>query len=708
MNFIDIFLKRIITVLILFVLKLNAQQISLASPDNLIDIQINVSKELTFQVLLNKKEVIDKVIIGLETSDGRAFGTQAKLISKNKRFVKETMVVEIPNKEKEIESIFNELKMSFRGNYQLIFRAYNDGIAYRFVDNKNKPKNIIYEQMDLNFPEGSNTFFPWEESTYSHNERLYNRTAISNLNDNDFCSLPVLFTTKNGKVLFSEASLYNYPGMFLEKKSDNSLSSKFPNYVLKAIPAGLQISSDETLHFEEEGSDRTQEIVEEANYIAKTKGSRAFPWRVFIISNDDRTFVESSLITQLSGKSKITDTSWIKPGKVAWDWWNANNVYGMDFRAGINQETYKYYIDFASENDIEFILLDEGWTKSTTEIYQANTEIDIVELIQYAKSKNVGVILWVLWKPLSEDTDGLLKLYSSWGATGIKVDFMQRNDQYMVHSYEKIAEIASSYKMTVNYHGAFKPSGIERKWPNILSYEGVMGNEQNKWRVDHFPYSDEPYPVSPEHNLTLPFIRMVAGAMDFTPGAMTNVNRYDYKWSPNDNSPDGFDSQGNPLKTEDNMHAFNTRPMALGTRAHQVAMYTVFESPLQMLCDSPTIYKKEQETVDFITQIPTTWDETVVIEASVSDYIIIARRKGNNWYLAGMTDWTPRKFEIDLYFLEKGIDYKAQIYKDGINADRNAMDYKIQKKVFNKNTKLNVSMSDGGGFSIIFEFPKNG
>ena len=708
MNYIDIFFKKIIAVLILFVFKLNAQQISLASPDNLIDIQINVSKELTFQVFLNKKEVIDKVIIGLETSDGRTFGTQAKLISKSKRFLKETMIVEIPNKDKKIESVFNELKMSFRGSYQLIFRAYNDGIAYRFVDNKKKPKNIIYERMDLNFPESSNTFFPWEESTYSHNERLYNRTAISNLNDNDFCSLPVLFSTKNGKVLFSEASLYDYPGMFLEKKSDNSLTSKFPNYVLKAIPAGSQNSSDETLHFGEEGSDRTQDIVEEANYIAQTKGSRAFPWRVFIISHDDRTFVESNLITQLSGKSKITDTSWIKPGKVAWDWWNANNVYGVDFRSGINQETYKYYIDFASENNIEFILLDEGWTKSTTEVYQANPKIDIVELIQYAKSKNVGVILWVLWKPLNEDTDGLLKLYSSWGATGIKVDFMQRNDQYMVQSYEKIAEIASNYKMTVDYHGAFKPSGIERKWPNILSYEGVMGNEQNKWRVDHFPYSDEPYPVSPEHNLTLPFIRMVAGAMDFTPGAMTNINRYDYKWSPNDISPAGFDSQGNPLETKDNMHAFNTRPMALGTRAHQVAMYTVFESPLQMLCDSPTIYKKEQETVDFITQIPTTWDETVVLEASVSDYIIIARKKGNNWYLAGMTDWTPRKFEIDLHFLEQGIDYKAQIYEDGINADRNAMDYKLQKKVINKNTKLNVSMSDGGGFSIILEFPKNG
>ena len=267
-----------------------------------------------------------------------------------------------------------------------------------------------------------------------------------------------MFETQNAKVLYTEASLYNYPGMFLEKGENNILSSKFPNFVLKAIPA-------------EYGSDRTQEVVEEANYIANIDGQKSLPWRVFIISDDDRTFVESNLVTLLSEKSKIKDPSWIKPGKVAWDWWNANNVYGVDFKAGINQKTYMYYIDFASENNIEYILLDEGWTKSTTEIYEANPNIDIVALIKYAKSKNVGVLLWVLWKPLNEDTEGLINLYSSWGASGVKVDFMQRNDQYMVNSYEIIAEIAAKYKFLVDYHGAFKPAGIEKIWPNLLTYE---------------------------------------------------------------------------------------------------------------------------------------------------------------------------------------------------------------------------------------------
>jgi len=284
---------------------------------------------------------------------------------------------------------------------------------------------------------------------------------------------------------------------------------------------------------------------------------------------------------------------------------------------------------------------------------------------------------------------------------------MQRNDQYMVSSYEKIAEIAAKYKFLVDYHGAFKPAGIERVWPNLLTYEGVMGNEQSKWKVDHFPYSNDLYPINPEHHLTIPFIRMAAGPMDFTPGGMTNVNRYDYKWSPADTSPPGFDYAGNPLKTEDNMHSINTRPMVLGSRAHQVAMFTVFESPLQMMSDSPTIYKKEQETTDFISQIPTIWDETIVLEASITDYLVIARRNGDNWYLAAMTDWTPRDFNIDLSFLEDNTNYNVQIFRDGVNTDRNAMDYKFEKISLNSNSKIDISLSSGGGFSAIFKKSNN-
>ena len=334
----------------------------------------------------------------------------------------------------------------------------------------------------------------------------------------------------------------------------------------------------------------------------------------------------------MSGKSKIKDASWIKPGKVAWDWYNANNIYGVDFEAGLNTETYKYYIDFAADNGIEYVILDEGWTKSTTEILEANPDIDIKELIAYGKEKGVEIILWVLWKPLDENTDEILELYASWGVKGIKVDFMQRNDQYMVSSYERIASTAAGLKLMVDYHGAFKPAGIEKVWPNVINYEGVKGNENNKWSAD----------ISPEHNVTIPFIRMAAGPMDFTPGAMDNAHAKNYAIS-------------------------FTRPMALGTRCHQLAMYVVYEAPLQMLCESPTRYKKEQESVDFMTSIPTTWDETRVLEAKVADYVLVARRHGKNWYLGGMTDDSPRDFELKLDFLSAGT-YTMEIMKDGVNA----------------------------------------
>ena len=353
-------------------------------------------------------------------------------------------------------------------------------------------------------------------------------------------------------------------------------------------------------------------------------------------------------------------------GKVAWDWYNFNNIYGVDFEAGINTNTYKYYIDFASTNGIEYIILDEGWTKSTTQILDYNENIDLPELIKYGKSKNVDIILWVLWKPLDENTEEILKLYSGWGVRGVKIDFMQRSDQYMVESYEKIAQIAASYELLVDFHGAFKPAGIEREWPNIINYEGVKGNENNKWSSD----------ITPEHNVTIPFIRMAAGPIDFTPGSMINTNLANY------------------------VPRF-TRPMSMGTRCHQVAMYVVYEAPLQMMCESPTIYLKEQETVDFITKIPTIWDETKVLEASVADYIIVARRKGDSWYMGGMTDWTPRKFNVELSFLDEG-NYSMEVMKDGINASRHAQDYKREMIDVDKNTKVHINMAPGGGWAAIF------
>ncbi|MDE3743812.1 glycoside hydrolase family 97 protein [Maribacter polysaccharolyticus] len=639
---------------------LGQQEIELSSPNEKLKISISLSDDITWKGDFNGSVVISHAMMAMDMGNGRVLGKNPVLRKKGLEQKTENHIPVVPNKDSEIRSIFNELTLNFKDNYQLVFRAYNDGMAYRFIDGNQKSTHVYHEEMALTFPQATSSYFPEEESFYSHNERNYQTKSLDEIENGAFCSLPVLFDTQSAKVLFTESALIDYPGMFLAKTTENTMASTFPKYVLKAVP--------------NEGSspDRNQIIEQEADFIARVDGKRSYPWRVFIISDDDRTFVESNLVTILADTSKITDTDWIKPGQVAWDWYNANNIYGVDFKAGLNMETYKYYIDFASKNGIEYVILDEGWTKSTTEILEDNEFLDVPDLIKYAKSKNVDIILWVLWKPLYENPDEILKLYSSWGAVGIKVDFMQRSDQYVVDSYGKIAEIAAKYKLMVDYHGAFKPAGVERLWPNIVNYEAVRGNENNKW-------TDE---ITPEHNVTIPFIRMAAGPMDYTPGAMINMNQVNYETGAANFAP------------------LFTRPMSFGTRAHQVAMYIVYEAPLQMLCESPTIYYKEQETVDFITSIPTVWDETIVLEGAVADYIVIARRNGDTWYIGAMTDWTPRDFEIELSFLGEGT-YTLKTFEDGINASRNAQDYKTTTQEVYPTSKLNLELSSGGGYSAI-------
>jgi len=617
---------------------------------------LNLDNQIEFSVNLDGKIVVDNAVISMETGNGRKLGINPKLKNGDINAYKDEINPQIPYKDSKIIDEYNKLSLNFKDNYQLIIRAYDDGIAYRFVDNKKETKTILNEKLVLKFPENTKSYFPKEKSMYSHNERLYLYKPVSEIEEGEFCSLPVMFNTGKAKILFTEASLHNYPSMFLKKDSDKSLSATFPKYVTKTIPN------------ENKSPDRNQLIVEEADYIARVSGAKSYPWRVFMISNDDRQFIESNLVTKLSGTSKIEDASWIKPGKVAWDWYNANNIFDVNFKSGINTETYKYYIDFASKNKIEYVILDEGWTKSTTEIMAYNDQVDVVELIEYGKSRNVGIILWVLWKPLNENTKEILKLYSEWGAKGIKVDFMQRNDQYMVNSYEEIAKIAASYKLLVNFHGAFKPAGIERVWPNIVNYEGVKGNENNKWSAD----------ITPQHNVTIPFIRMAAGPMDFTPGSMLNTNLKNFK-----------------IRFE--------RPMSMGTRCHQLAMYVVYEAPLQMLCESPSVYYKEQDCVDFISKVPTVWDETLVLKAAVSDYVLIARRNGNNWYIGGMSDWDSRDLELDLSFLRDNKKYQMILYQDGVNANRIAIDYKQTKLIVDYTYKETIHLANGGGLAVILE-----
>lgn len=647
--------KRILFALFIWVLcqEIHSQDFQIKSPNENLKLKVHIDEGISWSAFLKEEVVLNKVRVGMDFLKGQDFGANPKVKAHRTKEYASIIYPTVPHKDAKIKDEFTELSITFKGNYILNFRAYNDGVAYQFIDKGRTRRKVKSEQLSLALPEGSRSLFPEEKSMYSHNERSYIDKSLPEISAEEFCSLPVLFVTENASVLFTETALHDYPAMFVRGNGNTTMEAIFPKFVLEAVDN------------EKSSPDRNQTITKEAHYIAETSGKRSYPWRVFIISNDDRTFVESNLTYQLAKPLAIKNTDWIKPGKVAWDWYNANNIYGVDFKSGLNTATYKYYIDFASSNNIEYVILDEGWTKSTTEILDFNPDIDVPELIRYGQEKGVDIILWTLWKPLQANLVEILETYKSWGAKGIKIDFIQRSDQYVVNSYEQIAKECARLELLVDFHGSFKPSGLRRMYPNVINYEGVKGSENNKWSKD----------ITPEHNVTIPFIRMAAGPMDYTPGAMSNKQRANYGIS-------------------------GKRPMSMGTRAHQVAMYVVYEAPLQMLCESPSRYYQEQETVDFIKQIPTVWDETIVLQGAIGDYIAVARRKGDTWYIGAMTDWSKRNLELDLSFLANG-DYKMDVFRDGINANRYAEDYKVETMQVDKNSTVTAQMAPGGGWAAI-------
>jgi alpha-glucosidase len=452
------------------------------------------------------------------------------------------------------------------------------------------------------------------------------------------------------KLALTESDLRDYPGLYLTGAGGSGLIGVSPAYPVE----------------EEQVNDRTVRVVQRADYIARTSGPRTMPWRAFVIAADDADLIESTMVYRLAPELRIDDPSWIRPGKVAWDWWNANNVYGVDFAAGLNTATYSYYIDFAADHGIEYVILDEGWS-DPADLWQLNPDIDLTALLDHARERGVGIILWVVWKSLDDSLDAAMNRFAEWGVAGIKVDFMQRDDQPMVNYYWKVAEAAARRRMLVDFHGAYKPAGLRRAYPNVITREGVQGLEHSKWSAH----------PTPEHNVTLPFIRMLAGPMDYTPGAMNNAQ-------------------------ERQFHPVFDRPMSLGTRVHQMAMYAVFESPLQMLADSPTHYLREPECLAFIAAVPTVWDETEALSGRVGDWVLVARRRGERWYVGAMTDWAERELSFDLAFLGRG-EWRAEVFADGLNAARNANDYRRSDMVVSARDSLSVKLAPGGGWVARFE-----
>lgn len=627
-----------------------------SSPDHKIQVKVSDGKELSWSVNFNNETILKPSRIAMTVKESNeVFGINVSAQKVNRRSVDEAFEVVVPTKFRKMQDNFNEMTLTFKGGYAVTFRVYNNGAAYRFETSVSSQKiHIENETVEFNLGGNYSTYWPKESSPnfITHCEGHFDYISVSDIPNQKYAYLPIYLSSASGtKMVIMEADLFDYPNLFLSGTATQKLNGVFPPVILeKKI---------------KEGSDRNEEIVLNADYIAKTEGKRTFPWRLLIIGPDDKSLLENNLVYQLSTPGVAGDKSWIKPGRISWDWWSTLNIYDVDFEAGVNTRTYKYFIDFAAKYGLEYILLDEGWSAGTWNIREPNKDVDVQELVRYGKTKNVGLVLWALWNPLHEDLEGILDLYKQWGIKGVKIDFMQRNDQEMVNFYENVGKAAFDRQLLVDFHGSFKPSGLHRKYPNVMTYEGVYGLEHNKSSHD----------ISPNHDLILPFTRMVAGPMDYTPGATVNA-------------------------TENDFHMNFIHPMSQGTRAHQGALFIAFESPLQMFVDSPSNYYKTSDFTSFIAQIPTVWDETKAIEAEAGKYLTIARRSGSKWFIASLTNWDQRELSVNLNFIGEG-KYKAEILRDGVNANRYGSDFKIETKHVSGGQTLDINMAKGGGWAAI-------
>ena len=643
----------------LSVFTLNAQKsknIEIKSPDASISLHIEAGTKFQWSVQHKEQHIIEPSPISIQLEDGEKLGDNASIISLHKEEIN-TEIYAVNYTKTIIENQYNQLTINCKGNYGVIFRVYNDAVAYRFFAKRKGEMIIKNEEANFNFTSDLKAFIPYMPGyrddkllNYSFESR-YTEHRISNFKKDSLAFLPLLVDVENGKkVVILEGDLEEYPGMLLNiNQTANGFKGVYAPYPLEEEPHGEDCIPTES-----------------AKYIAITSGTRYFPWRVIVISEHDKELLNNDIIQKLASPPRIKDLSWIEPGQVAWDWWNGLNVSHVNFKAGYNTSTYNYFIDFAAANKIKYIIMDGGWSGS--DLTKVSPGIDLQKIVDYGKQKGVGVILWATWYTIRQQMDVVFPLYSKMGIKGFKIDYIDRADQKAIASTYEIAKKAADNHLLVDYHGVSKPSGLQRTYPNVIGYEGVKGLENYKWDSDD---------NVPRYDVSIPFIRMMAGPMDYTPGAMRNTNKANFR-------------------------AIFSNPMSQGTRCHQLAMYVIYVAPLQMLSDNPTTYQQEQESTDFISKVPTTFEKTVPLDGKVGEYLAIARKKGDVWYVGALTNWDARDLILDFSFLDKGT-YEAIIFKDGINADREATDY--ERKVINISSgdKLNIQLSNGGGWAAIIK-----
>jgi alpha-glucosidase len=633
------------------------QSLTLQSPDGKLQVSVIMGDTLKYSINNSRQLIIAPSAIGLVLGNGKTLGVNANKASHKQRSVSEPIVS--PNyRFASFEAVYNELKISFHDGFGVEFRVYNQGVAYRLVTSQKGELEIQDEVAEFNFDGDYLTYLPLstgKTDPYAMAfQSCYEVKPISQANRTKPAFLPVLVDMGNElKVTITESDLEGYPGMFIRPTNGNQLKGEFAR-----LPVATALKPSRQQLY----------VTERSSIMAKTKGARTFPWRVMAITEKDTELPVNNLVYALASPNRIGDCSWVKPGKSAWDWWNDWGISKVGFKAGVNTETYKHFIDFAADNGLEYIILDEGWYNPRSgNMMAAIPEIDLPALLDYGKRKKVDIILWTVFNVLDAQLEEACKFYSQLGIKGFKVDFLDRDDQQAVEMVYRIAETTAKYKLTLNLHGMYKPTGLNRTFPNILNFEGVFGLEEVKW--------SSPDVDMPLYDVTFPFIRMMAGPVDYTPGAMRNATRSDFK----------------PIYSN---------PLSQGTRCHQLATYIVFDSPLTMLADNPTVYNQEQECTSFIASLPSLVDETKIVAGELGKFIVTARRSGDVWAIGGLTNWDERSVELIFDFLKPNVLYKAEIFKDGINANKQATDYWRETITVHQQSKLLVNMASGGGFAM--------
>ncbi|BDE91103.1 alpha-glucosidase [Alistipes onderdonkii] len=629
-----------------------AKSFELKSPSGEVSVTVDIGEQIRYSVYGGGKPLLTDSSLALCLREG-TLGEKPHLTGHKASPVNRTFRPVVAFKFEEIRDRCNMLRLDFRGGWAVEFRAYDDGMAYRFVTALGHDIEVLSEKVAIRFPNDYTAVVQQPGGFKTAYEEPYSLIETNGWKPGDPMSvLPVLIDTRQGyKLLLSESALSDYPCMFLEGDGANGMKGTFPK-----VP----------LAYEESG-DRSMRILQEADYIARTKGTRAFPWRYFVIAKDDGQLIENTMTARLAEQQAIADTSWIEPGQVSWEFWNAASPYGpdVDFVAGFNTATYKYYIDFAAEYGIPYIIMDEGWARSTRDPYTPNPAVDVHELIRYGREKGVGIILWMTWLVVENHFEMFEEL-SKWGVKGVKIDFMDRSDQWMVNYYERVAAEAARHKMVVAFHGSFKPAGLEYKYPNMLAYEGVRGMENMGG-------------CTPANSVWFPFIRNAVGPMDYTPGAMLSMQPESY---------------------------CGNRPNAasIGTRAYQMALFVLFETGLQMLADNPTLYYRNDECTRFISRVPVTWDETRALKAVAGKFAVVAKRKGDKWYVGAINGSNEGiELEIPLDFLTPGKNYTMTGFEDGINAFRQAMDYRKTQRRVDSTGKATLKIARNGGWAAVIE-----